>query len=193
VNGVDGSTGTRALGDTLTALLDAPGRLATGLASALAQRRSPGCEIPPPCCEPRPAGTCCLEIPPGCKGTLRLHVSNCNWSRQVVAITAMGKLAGWMTFQPTTQMINPQEQATFVVTVQVPNGEKPGQTVSGPLLVRGCLDHFVRVEVRVVECAGRTCCDIAVEDCQDQVHHWYDHFYCPRPCRTLPSRDPNDG
>jgi hypothetical protein len=21
-----------------------------------------------------------------------------------------------------------------------------------------------------------------VEDCPDLIHHWYDHFYCPRPC-----------
>jgi hypothetical protein len=21
-----------------------------------------------------------------------------------------------------------------------------------------------------------------VEDCPDLLHHWYDHFYCNRPC-----------
>jgi len=24
--------------------------------------------------------------------------------------------------------------------------------------------------------------DIEIEDCPDLIHHWYDHFYCPRPC-----------
>lgn len=193
MNGADVSGSTRALGNALAGLLDTPVRLAAGLAGTLARRGAPGCEIPPPCWEPRPAGHCVLEIPPGCSSTIRVHVSNCDWSRRVVGITALGKLAGWMKFQPTTLIIDPQERATFLVTVHVPDGVKPGMTLSGPLLVRGCLDHFIRVEVRVTECAGRTCCDVNVADCQDHIHHWYDHFYCPRPCRNPAVRDPKNG
>jgi hypothetical protein len=118
---------------------------------------------------------------------------NCDWSRRVIGITALGKLAGWMKFEPTTLVVDPQERATFLVTVRVPDGVKPGAALSGPLLVRGCVDHFARIEVAVAECAGRTCCDILVKDCPDHVHHWYDHFYCPRPCRTLTNRDAQDG
>jgi hypothetical protein len=28
--------------------------------------------------------------------------------------------------------------------------------------------------------------EVEIEDCPDLIHHWYDHFYCERPC---PSRD----
>ncbi|MGH7502067.1 MAG: hypothetical protein ACREL7_09945 [Longimicrobiales bacterium] len=193
MTGAQTSNGARALADTFAGLIDAPARVAAALASTLARGGSPGCQIPPPCWEPRPSGTCRLAIPPGCPGTIRVNVTNCEWNRRIVGITALGKLAGWLTFQPTTLVLDPHESATFIVTVHVPDGVKPGFVLSGPLIIRGCLDHFAHIEVRVTECAGQTCCDLAVHDCQDHVHHWYDHFYCQRPCRNPVIRDVKDG
>ena len=183
MKGATDSTGTRALGNAFAALLDAPIQLATALSGGLAQRLAQGCEIPPPCWEPRPLGTCTVELPAGSAATIRVHVTNCGWSRQVVGITAAGPLAGIVKFEPTTLIVDPQSQATITVTVQLPAEVKPGATFSGPLLVRGCVDHFARVHVRAAECVAGSCCDIFVQDCADQIHHWYDHFYCPRPCR----------
>lgn len=181
----DGSTGARALGDALAAILQAPAQLAATFADALAKRGSPGCEIPPPCWEPRPAGVCSLELAPGTAATIRVHVSNCGWGRQVVGITSLGKLAAWMTFAPTTLVLGPQERATIAVTLRVPDAVKAGQSFVASLLVRGCLDHVARVDISIAECAVRNCCDIVVNDCPDNIHHWYDHFYCQRPCRNL--------
>lgn len=184
-----GSTSARALGGALAGILEAPAQIAAALAGTLSRRSSScGCDIPAPCWEPRPAGTCCLDLTPGSSGTIRLHVSNCGWSRQVVAITALGKLAGWMTLSPTTLILDPQERATILVTVHLPDKVPLGQRFSAPIIIRGCRDHFVRVEITVRDCIGPTC-DIVVDDCADNVHHWYDHFYCPRPCRTV--RDPS--
>jgi hypothetical protein len=193
MTGAEGGLGTRALGDAIAGFLDAPARMAAAFAGSLTQRGACGCEIPPPCWEPRLVGNCCLTIPPGCAATIRVHVSNCDWSRHIVGITALGHLAAWVKFEPTTMVLGPQERATFVVTVRVPDKVKPGATVTGPLLVRGCNDHFARIEVRVAECAGPTCCDLVVNDCPDHIHHWYDHFYCPRPCRNLTNRDLQNG
>jgi hypothetical protein len=193
MNATGGTMGTRALTDVISALLDAPARAASAFAGTLGQRATPGCEIPPPCWEPRPAGTCCLMLAPGSVATVRIHVSNCGWDRHIVGITALGKIAGWMKFEPTTMILGPQERAAFVVTLKVPDNIKPGLSLSGPILVRGCVDHFVRVDLTIAECAGVTCCDLAVRDCQDQIHHWYDHFYCPRPCRNPSIRDPKYG
>ena len=179
------STSTRALGGAIAGVLDAPAKVAAALAGALAKRSSSCCEIPPPCWEPRPAGTCCLELTPGSSATIRVHVSNCNWTRQLVAITALGKLAGWMTFSPTTLLLDPIERATILVTVQAPATVKVGEAFSAPIIIRGCLNHFVRVDVTITDCSGKNCCDVVVDDCQDQIHHWYDHFYCPRPCQNL--------
>lgn len=178
-----------ALGQALTGLLNAPAQMAAGFANAVAGIGTPGCTIPPPCWEPRPAGTCKLTLAPGCKGTIRVHVLNCGWDRRVIGVTALGKIAAWLTFQPTTLVVGPQERATFVVTVGVADQVKPGTSLSGPLLVRGCVDHFVRLDVDVAECVDETCCDVTIDDCADNIHHWYDHFYCPRPCRDIRTQD----
>ena len=71
----------RAISGAIAGVLDAPVRVATALAGALAGRAQSSCEIPPPCWEPRPAGTCCLELTPGTPATIRVHVSNCGWTR----------------------------------------------------------------------------------------------------------------
>jgi hypothetical protein len=184
MNGTRDSTTARALGDVFALLIDAPVRMATALAGAATQVTAPGCEIPPPCWQPRRAGTCRMTLAPGGSGTLRVHVQNCEWQRQVVGINATGKVAAWLTLTPTMLVIEPQETATIVATVHVPVNVQPGARVTGVLLVRGCLDHAVRVEVGVAECTVCAVCDIAIQDCPDHIHHWYDHFYCPRPCRN---------
>jgi len=188
-----GSPGTRALTDAVTALFDAPARAAAALAGTLTQRFSPGCEIPPPCWEPRPAGACCLTLAPGSVAQIRVHVSNCGWDRHLVGITALGKIAGWMKFEPTAMILGPLERAPFLVTIKVPDNIKPGLALAGPILIRGCVDHFVRVDITVADCAVAACCDIMIHDCPDHIHHWYDHFYCPRPCRNPNPRDPKYG
>jgi hypothetical protein len=174
---------TKALGNTVAALLDAPTRIAATLAGAAIKRASGGCcEVPPPCWEPRPAGTCCLDLAPGTQGIIRVHVMNCGWQPQIVVITALGKLAGFLSFVPTTITLHPQESGMMVVVVNVPATLKPGQRVSGPVIIRGCVDHFFRLDLTVSDCTTKKDCDVVINDCQDQVHHWYDHFYCPRPC-----------
>ncbi len=157
-----------------------------GTSSALGATHS-GCEIPPPCWEPQPVGNCALQVTPGGSATIRVHVSNCGWTRQVVALTALGKIAGLMTISPTARFIGPQERGDFLVTIHVPDKARAGASASGPLIIRGCRNYFARVEITVVDCvtSGSNCCDIRVNDCADNVHHWYDHFYCPRPCNSV--------
>jgi hypothetical protein len=167
--------------------------MASALACVLTKRTSGGCEIPPPCWEPQPAGTCRLDVPPGCVGRIRVRVTNCGWSPQVVLVTALGRLAGWIQINPTTLGILPQERRTVEVIVRVPREAKPGETLTGPLLIHGCRDHFVRVEINVTECGAGTACDAFVQDCADQIHHWYDHFYCRRPCRRIDSERLSSG
>lgn len=205
-----------ALGNVLASMIIAPAQVAAALAGALTQRAAAaavavptagcgcgtstgsgagvsGCEIPPPCWEPKPAGNCALQVTPGGTAIIRLHVSNCGWTRQVVALTAAGRIASVMTLTPTARVIGPQEGADFRVTIQVPAGARAGASLTGPLIIRGCRDHFVRVTITVADCVtgSSNCCDVHIDDCADQLHHWYDHFYCPRPCN--PVRDPGKG
>ena len=168
------------------ALMQAPLRIAEALSQSLSRSTfGGGCEIPPPCWEPQPAGACTLTLAPGNAGSIYVNVSNCGWTPQTLAITALGKLAGWVKFEPTSTYIGPQESATLVVTVRVPDGVQLGSRISGPIILRGCVDHFIRLSVIVDKCTGVTCCDVNVSDCADNIHHWYDHFYCARPCRNV--------
>jgi len=185
MNQTDPIASARALGGAFAGLLDAPTRIAGALAGAMTRTACGPCEVPPPCWEPRAAGTCCLELSPGSTGTIRVHIVNCGWTPQIYIVTALGKLAGLLTFAPTTIVLGPQESGTVLVTVHVPNGLKIGQRLTAPLIVRGCLNHFARIDIRVSDCTRCSCCDIVIDDCQDHIHHWYDHFYCPRPCQNL--------
>jgi hypothetical protein len=189
MNDSPGSINTKALGNAFAGFLEVPVQLAAGFANALATRASPGCEIPPPCWEPRNAGTCCLTLIPGSVGTVRVRITNCQWSRQIFTISALGKMAGWINLAPTTVIVDPQETATILVSVSVPANMKPGESMSGPLIVRGCLNHFARIDVNVTDCVGLNSCNINIKDCPDHVHHWYDHFYCYRPCQNASIRD----
>lgn len=193
MSGKDGTSSAEALADAISTLLVAPLQVVGALVSAAGSRQSVGCEIPPPCWEPRPAGTCCLVLTPGATGQIRVHVANCGWDRHAVVITALGKLAGWLTFSPTTLVLDAQERASFDVTVHPTKEVQPGQELTGTILVRGCRDHAIKVEVLIRDCARQTCCDVSIDDCPDHVHHWYDHFYCPRPCRTSTLVRANDG
>ncbi len=187
-----GQLPTLALGNSIAKLLQLPVQLATAVVDGAQQRLSGGCVIPPPCWEPRHAGDCSMQLRPGQKALIRVHVTNCGWTRQIVTVTGMGKIAGWLSFAPTALVLDPQERASFAVQLKVPENISVGQRLTGPLLLRGCRDHFVRLDVTVTDCGGAGICDVAIDDCADNVHHWYDHFYCPRPCNAqrVPARDP---
>ena len=86
----------KAISGTIAKLLQAPSQMAAAFAGALTQRScASGCEIPTPCWEPRHAGNCTLEMTPGSSTTIRIRVSNCGWSRQFVAMSALGQ-DGWL-------------------------------------------------------------------------------------------------
>ncbi len=181
---------TLALGNGIAKLLQLPVQLASAVLDGVQQRSSGGCAIPAPCWEPRHAGDCALRLRPGQKAVISVHVTNCGWSRQIVTVTGLGRLAGWLSLSPTALLLDPQERATFAVLLKVPDDIPIGQRLSGPLLLRGCRDHFVRLDVTTSDCGGEAACDVAIDDCADNVHHWYDHFYCPRPCATQRMPDP---
>lgn len=183
----------KALGAAIVGMLQGPAQVAASLANTLVQRaRTGGCEIPAPCWEPQLAGTCTICVAPGGTAMIRVHLSNCGWDRQVVMITALGKIASWLTFMPTSIAMEPMERNLMLVKMQVPDNVKVGFSQTVPIIIRGCRDHYIRVDVTVASCPSvLNCCDVLVEDCPDNVHHWYDHFYCARPCRSV--RDPAGG
>ena len=140
----------------------------------LPRLRSCSCEIPPPCWLPRDLGTVTTHVCAGGSATLRLRITNCGPTTRSIEVDA----AGGVTLSPAKATLQPFERVDVLATVA-----HPGPEQEHLVWVRGCYDHVVRWSIRVSS-RGRvsTCHEIDVEDCPDYVHHWYDHFYCERPC-----------
>lgn len=171
-------------------VLDAlQGRRTTGVVSAL-QRAMPrmpmaadgcGCDIPPPCWMPRELGEVRSRVCAGGTVTLRVRVTNCDASPRKIAFEAQPASAG-VTIDPPALALDPLERRVVVASLAIPATAGIGEEREALVWVRGCRDHVVRWTVRVASRAGDCCHEIDVEDCPDLVHHWYDHFYCDRPC-----------
>jgi hypothetical protein len=171
-------------------LLDAlQGRRTTGLASTL-QRAIPslpmakggcGCDIPPPCWMPRDLGEVRSRVCAGGTATLRLRVTNCSASPRKVGVDARPDSAE-LTIDPSSMALGPLERGVALASLAIPAKAGVGEEREALIWVRGCRDHVLRWTVRVASRAGDCGHEIDVDDCPDLVHHWYDHFYCERPC-----------
>lgn len=168
---------------TLGDLLDQGTSLGMGLLESiklpLPSRSGCSCEIPPPCWAPQPAGDRTTRACPGDKATLRLHITNCGASSRKISVDVTDKS---VEVQPASVTVAPLEEETVVVSMNVPATANEGEKYKTIVWVHGCYLHYVRWTVEVSG-KGATCFDdVDIEDCPDLVHHWYDHFYCERPC-----------
>lgn len=143
------------------------------------QRRS-SCDIPPACWLPRSLGEVRSFACPGGTASVRIRVTNCQGRTSFIKVVAR---PNQMTkVQPDTATLEPMERKSFNISVSVPQDSCKGQKLEFTLWVLGCNAHYLRWTVEISETTSATCQEVDVEDCQDYVHHWYDHFYCDRPC-----------
>ncbi|MFY9553667.1 MAG: hypothetical protein WAV20_05735 [Blastocatellia bacterium] len=143
-----------------------------------------GCEIPPPCWEPRRLGEVTSLVCPGGTATVRLRVNNCNMRPTKIQFFTSGQNAG-VTITPTDLTLGPMERGVVGVSLPVPASAGPGERREVLVWVRGCKDHFLRWIVEVTAKGAKSCgSDVEVDDCPDYLHHWYDHFYCHRHCTS---------
>lgn len=153
----------------------------TGSMSKLKSRSACGCEIPPPCWAPVSLGEVTSHVCPGGTASIRIRVTNCDVAAATIHFDASGK-DSTVTITPATLSLGPMERGVAVASQTVPATAGHGQTYEQLIWVRGCRTHYLRWTV-TTSSRGVDCChEIDVDDCMDQVHHWYDHFYCPRPC-----------
>jgi hypothetical protein len=183
---VSSPTQTLSLGDAAKALgvvLGESAKLGVGLLDSiklpLPRRVCCDCEIPPPCWEPQPIGDVTTRACPGNKATLRVHVRNCGSSPRTVTVEAVDKT---VSASPASVTIGPYEEATVVLARDVPGDAGEGERWTSVVWVRGCRVHYLRWTVQVAAACTSCCDEVEVDDCPDLVHHWYDHFYCERPC-----------
>lgn len=152
--------------------------------SGMASLTGSCCDIPEPCWVPKCLGEFECALCPGSSATLRLRVTNDDLARREIHAVASGAGAKQVRFSPPSLALGPKERGVITASLAVPAEAKDGETFETIVWLRGCRDYYVRWTAKVG--SGGGCCahELAICDGPDHLRHWYDHFYCPRPCRN---------
>jgi hypothetical protein len=143
------------------------------------------CNIPTPCWMPRSAGHVISHVCAGSPASAWIRVTNCGHTTRTITFDDAAKQL--VTFSPVSLTLGPMEsgevKATFTPTTTASDCKDGEQ--SAIVWIHGCKEYYLRWTIKNVR-RGVTCSchEIHIEDCPDYLHHWYDHFYCPRPCAT---------
>jgi hypothetical protein len=140
----------------------------------------PVCHVPPPCWMPKSLGELTSYVNECGEACVRLVVTNCDRVARSVQIRAEG--AQDVVVTPASLQLGPMQRGTVEVRLEVPEGTEAGKRIDVLVWVDGCHQHYLRWSIVVTPAGFDSCYEVAVDDCPDYRHHWYDHFYCPRPC-----------
>ena len=140
------------------------------------------CDIPEPCWMPRALGEFRCRLCPGATGSLRFVITNEDIVRRTFTALASGSAAGDVSFSPGSLALGPKERGTITATFALPANATDGSSFEALVWLRGCRDYYVRWTVAAASRSDSCCITLPVCDGPDNVLHWYDHFYCRRPC-----------
>jgi hypothetical protein len=153
-----------------------------GSATDLVRKGMPraACRIPPPCWMPQSLGDCTSHIAECKSATLTFVITNCSTAQRTIAVAVAGLPNA--TVSPAQLMLGPLERGKVTVVFPAPDGAAAGTEYEGLVRIDGCRDWYLRWTVSIGTVGIGCAHEIRVDDCPDYLHHWYDHFYCPRPC-----------
>jgi hypothetical protein len=138
-----------------------------------------GCHIPPPCWMPIDLGRVTSHPCHGGTATLGIRVVNKSLATRTIQFSK-GSGGPAITFTPATLSLGPMESGWVrASTAPPPHGDDDHEAL---IWVRGCREYYLHWHIRPVKRGADCCHEIEVEDGPELVHHWYDHFYCARPC-----------
>lgn len=141
------------------------------------------CTIPAPCWMPQPLGELTVHACAGGTATLRVRVTNCGMQETTVSVDAKTASGVKFEFDPPSLALGAMERGVISANARIPSNANNGEEFESLIWIHGCRDYYLRYIIKVAA-RGTDCChEIDVDDCPDLVHHWYDHFYCPRHCR----------
>jgi hypothetical protein len=146
-------------------------------------KHSACCEIPEPCWMPVSGGEVECSLRPGGQGQVTVTLTNGDHLSRTFAAHALGTNASLVSVSPANVTLPPKGRATITFTFTMPSGGSSAQAAYDfALWIVGCRSHYVRWEIDA--CGCEDCCrrHLAIEDRPDYVVHWYDHFYCAKPC-----------
>jgi hypothetical protein len=139
------------------------------------------CQIPPPCWMPKPLGEVKSVGRAGDTVKICFVITNCTMATHHESVFTSTPNTG-LTFTPPFLTLGPMERAEIEVSYHIPGAVPLGEKREILMWVRGCKLFFLRWIVIVSAIPSAGCYEVEVKDCPDLIHHWYDHFYCPRPC-----------
>lgn len=171
--------------DAAHLLLDSFAQVARAAVAAnplLKARAKTCCDIPPACWLPRDLGELTSNACPCGTALVRLRIENCQPRTANVSISASSDADLEIKITPASATLAPMQRKWFTVGVTIPDDACPGESYEVLVWVAGCNEYYLRWTVKVADGVSGSCHEVVVEDCPDYVHHWYDHFYCERPC-----------
>jgi hypothetical protein len=143
------------------------------------------CDIPDPCWMPKALGEVKCQVGANGTGQIKFIVTNHDFRAHTFNAQSAGKDAAMVQFAPTQIALGPKERTTIVAHFTAP---KEAGTYEVVVWISGCRDHYLRWTVEVGDKQKDCCYEVTVDDVPDYVVHWYDHFYCPRPCPAVHGR-----
>jgi hypothetical protein len=138
------------------------------------------CDIPEPCWMPVSHGPVKCKLREEGQGNIWLSIVNEDFQPHSYAIAVKGADAGLVKLSANTLTLGPKESGEVEAIFAMPASGKNHYEVV--LWAIGCRAHYVRWEIERNGNGNKCCHDVSICDQPDYVVHWYDHFYCPRPC-----------
>jgi hypothetical protein len=142
------------------------------------------CAIPAPCWMPQPLCECVSHVSQCKTACIDLVITNCDRTTHPVAVLVSGDGAKDVTVTPASTTIPAFLRGRIKVCYAVPADAKNGTQYEMVILVHGCRDYYLRWTVSIGTLGLDSCHEVAIDDCPDLIHHWYDHFYCARGCQN---------
>ena len=150
-----------------------------------AANASPGgdcaCHIPPPCWMPRILRQIVSCGVVGNEASLTFVITNESMAARSIKVFTTTPMAG-LSLTSTTVNLAAMARAEVTITYTIPAGTTADPGTEILLWILGCRLHFQRWIVRLGTVSADTDQELWVEDGPENLHHWYDHFYCPHPC-----------
>ena len=187
----------KGIGDVLTDLLGTQVRLGVQLMESLVDRpagmlmdamkrgvsATQGCcEIPDPCWVPQSLGELVSHTCPGAIATVRFLITNCDMVPRTITAKATNDAAGKVKIEPASLPLRPQQRGFITASLEVPADAHDCQEFETLIWLIGCKAYYLRWTIKAGKRGCDCCHEVEVADCPDLIHHWYDHFYCWRPC-----------
>jgi hypothetical protein len=149
--------------------------------------RGCSCRIPTPCWLPEDLGDCAVIAEPCGGAKLRIVIRNTDGISRTMSVAVTGTGHQFVTVSGSPATVPAFGTAAFDLSVAIPSQTPAGPYVDVKIwILGGCREHVLGWRVDVGKCAHGSDHEIIVCDGANFIHHWYDHFYCPRPCHHQP-------